>query len=70
MNVTLHTGEIVDSYSEEWRLECEARSVLAMPTIERRRAYLDGIRKFRGEDGHKYLADRVLAIWKTSKERK
>lgn len=33
--VTLHDGQQVDSSSEAWRQECEARYVLAKPHFER-----------------------------------
>lgn len=39
--VTLIDGRVVDSYSEEWRAECEARAILAMP-LPKRRAFLFG----------------------------
>lgn len=40
--VTLVDGSQVSNYSEDWRHECEARAVLAMPTLRQRRAYLYG----------------------------
>ena len=61
--VTLHDGRQVDSWSEEWRAECEARAVLAMPSIQRRREYLAGILKFRGQEAHDELAGLVRKIW-------
>ena len=39
---TLIDGRGVSSSSEEWRHECEARAILAMPTRDRRRCYLYG----------------------------
>lgn len=63
MMVTLIDGTQVDSASEAWRLECEARHVLAMPNIYTRRLYLAEVTKRRGEAGGKYLADKVRAVW-------
>lgn len=40
--VTLIDGRQVDSSSEEWRHECEARAILAIPGIRWRRAHLYG----------------------------
>lgn len=39
--VSLYDGRVVDSYSEEWRAECEARAILAMP-LHKRQQYLFG----------------------------
>ena len=39
--VSLYDGRVVDSYSEEWRAECEARSILAMP-LHKRQQFLFG----------------------------
>ena len=61
--VTLHDGRQVDSWSEAWRAECEARYVLAMPNIYARRIYLADISKRRGEVAGKQLADLVRAVW-------
>lgn len=43
--VTLRTGEVVCSSCESWRVECEARYVLDLPTLEGRRTYLASIGK-------------------------
>jgi hypothetical protein len=61
--VTLIDGREVDSASEPWRAECEARHVLAMPTIQRRREYLASIAKKRGNVAGLALADLVRAVW-------
>jgi hypothetical protein len=61
--VALIDGSVVSNYSPEWRIECEARHVLAMPSIERRREYLAAIRKRRGDVAGKQLEDLVRALW-------
>lgn len=43
------------TWSEEWRMECEARMVAAMPRYERR-AYFERIANRRGEDSARALA--------------
>lgn len=63
MLVTLIDGRQVDSYSEAWRAECEARHVLSIPNILARREYLAAISKRRGEKAGKELADLVRAVW-------
>jgi hypothetical protein len=45
---TLIDGRVVDSASEEWRAECEARYALGLHRIERG-PFLDGVKQRRGE---------------------
>lgn len=61
--VTLIDGRQVDSSSEPWRAECEARHILAMPNVQARRDYLAGIQKRRGQQAYEQLADLVRAVW-------
>lgn len=56
-------AEGVDTYSKAWRHECEVRYVVNLPTIERRRDYLDAITKRRGEAAGRRLRDDVRAAW-------
>jgi hypothetical protein len=63
MNVTLIDGREVDSWSEDWRLECEARHVLAIHGVQGRREYLADIQKRRGQKAYEQLADLVRAVW-------
>lgn len=65
--VTLHDGKVVSNYSEEWRLECEARSILAMPGVWRRQNFLALIEKKRGAKVADTLKARMLAIWELEK---
>lgn len=61
--VTLIDGREVDSASEPWRQECEARHILAMPSIQARRDYLASIKQRRGDKHHAALAELVRAVW-------
>lgn len=61
--VTLVDGRTVSSYSEEWREECEARSILNIPGLERRQARLDRIERTRGKASADQLRAVMLAIW-------
>ena len=45
---TLRDGTAVDSWSEAWRHECEARMIAAIPTLHGRRAWLYDIEQVRG----------------------
>lgn len=69
VTVTLIDGREVDSYSEAWRAECEARHVLSMRDIFSRREYLAAITKRRGEKAGKELADLVRAVWEKQRMR-
>lgn len=72
--VTLHDGRQVLSDSEEWRHECEALAIIAMPTVGMRRAFLrgaldetgahrNGILQRRGEASVKRLEVTIKQIW-------
>jgi hypothetical protein len=47
IDVTLHDGRVVGSWSREWMVECEAKHLLAMP-LHKRREQLDARIKQRG----------------------
>ena len=47
IDVTLHDGRVVGSWSSEWMLECEARHLLTLP-LWKRREELDAREKKRG----------------------
>lgn len=59
--VTLHDGREVLSDSEEWRHECEARAIIALPTKAARRARLRGKMDERGVISGGILQKRGLA---------
>lgn len=60
---TLSTGEEVSTYSESWRLECEARSILRERSLSKRQDRLARIGNIRGATAEQELRDRVLVIW-------
>ena len=41
------------TWTEQWRMECEARHVINMPTLEDRRSYLERIGIKRGQAARK-----------------
>lgn len=60
--VTLIDGQVVDSTSEAWRHECEARAVAHMPSTQQRHEYIEIRRRSRGSeaaDALKALATRI-----------
>ena len=61
--VTLASGAVVSSYSEAWRVECEARSILRLPTLEKRQQRLANIERFRGQPAADELRDAMLVVW-------
>lgn len=73
--VTLHDGRVVDSWSEEWRHETEARAILNMDKKSDRQNYLwgtrdhwgkytGGIRQKRGEAACRRLEETILELWR------
>ena len=61
--VVLVDGRIVDSWSEDWRHECEARHIANLPTLQQRREYLEVIERKRGGAECKRLKDTIRIIW-------
>lgn len=72
--VTLHDGRQVPSDSEEWRHETEARTIIALPGVPARRAFLrgtldaqgklrGGILEKRGEHEVERLERTIKRIW-------
>lgn len=67
--VTLVDGRQVDSASEEWRHEAEARAIAALPTLPERRAWLENIETQRGAEAAQRLRDTMGQIWAKEKGR-
>lgn len=61
--VTLIDGREVSNYSEEWRAECEARTVCRMPNRFRRHEYMNKVKERRGDAAYSALWDLVLRVW-------
>jgi hypothetical protein len=62
--VTLLDGRQVDSASEEWRHETEARAIAALRTTADRRIWLEDIERRRGKAAADQLRATVGALWK------
>lgn len=65
--VTLLDGRQVDSASEEWRHEAEARMVAARPTLDQRREYLDAVERRRGKASADALRATMSLLWQARK---
>jgi hypothetical protein len=61
--VTLHDGTVVDSSSDEWRHECEARHIVDMPSLSARREYLAHVERKRGIEAANKLKNTVRLLW-------
>ena len=59
----LHDGREVAPDSDEWRHECEARHILALPALADRRAWLEAIEHRRGKADADRLRQTMGAIW-------
>lgn len=61
--VTLIDGQHVDSTSEAWRHECEARHIANLPTRAARHDYLAAIANRRGASAHQALEALATRIY-------
>ncbi len=61
--VRLIDGRLVSSFSEEWRHECEARSILDIPGVHARQAHLSKIADKRGQKIADRLKATMMVIW-------
>ncbi len=53
----------MDTASEAWRRECEARLVLSLPLLERR-PYIDRVAAKRGKEAAEVLMADVREMWR------
>lgn len=65
--VTLVDGRQVDSATDEWRHECEARAIAALPTLGDRRAWLETLEKRRGKTAADKLRATMRQLWEARK---
>lgn len=62
--VKLLDGRMVDSSSEEWRHECEARYAVGLQGERTPERYLADIRKLRGDQAAERLRETMAAVWR------
>jgi hypothetical protein len=60
--VTLHDGRQVDHASEDWRHECEARTLLRMP-LPSRKKHLLAVEAKRGIPERQRLQNTLMVLW-------
>lgn len=65
--VELVGGEIVKSDSPQWRDECLARHVLALPSVQARRAWLADHEKWHGLEARIAMQKTMTAVWEKAK---
>jgi len=58
----------MDKSSEEWRAKCEADHVCGLPNKKERAAYIERVRKHRGDTVANDLYNRVVYAWKLQKQ--
>lgn len=56
-------GREVATDSPEWRHECEARAIAALPSLAERRSHLEGIEKKRGKAAADALRVTMRQMW-------
>lgn len=61
--VTLHDGRVTDNYSEEWLLECLARVIMSLPTLQQRREALEKVDRKQGLEYGAKLRGIIRALW-------
>ncbi len=66
-NVRLIDGRQVDSSSEEWHHETEARWVFERPTLQERRLYLAEVEARRGQAEADRLRETMGKLWEARK---
>lgn len=63
---TLPDGTVTCTWSEAWRVRCEALTVCKIPTLTARREYLSGVWKKRGEHSYLELKRHISQLWQSA----
>ena len=56
-------GRQVETDSEAWRHECEARAIAMLPTLAERRAWLENLERRRGKAAVDILRETMKQLW-------
>lgn len=59
----LHDGRTVCNSCADWRQECEARAVIALGSLNERRAHLDAVQARSGLPARQALESNIKALW-------
>lgn len=65
--IRLVDGREVDSASDEWRHECEARAIANIPGLAQRREWLENLEKRRGKPAADRMRVTLKALWAEKK---
>ena len=65
--VTLHDGRVVCNTCQDFKDECLARHVLALPTKHERREFLAAWGQKHGQVAGNRLADLVRSVWEAGR---
>jgi hypothetical protein len=68
--VTLHDGRVVCNHCEDYKQECLARHVLALPTKQERREFLASWGSKHGNEAGLALGDLVRAVWESKRSKR
>lgn len=66
--VTLIDGSRVDSASEAWRHECEARHIARLPTRQQRQDYIASVSQRRGAEASHALQSLATQIYTSERK--
>lgn len=61
-------GRMVDTSSEDWRHECEARAIMALHSTQMRREFLEAIERKRGKEAADKLRHTIGLMWEAARK--
>ena len=68
-DITTEDGRVMNTYSEEYRRYCEARTVFKRFKVKKtRQKYLADVYDKRGPQGHQDLYDEMMRLWEWRKK--
>ena len=68
-DITTEDGRVMNTYSEDYRRYCEARTVLKRFKVKKtRQKYLAEVYSKRGSEGYQALYDEMMLIWEWRKK--
>jgi hypothetical protein len=68
-DITTEDGRVMNTYSEEYRRYCEARTVFKRFKVKKtRQKYLADVYDKRGQQGYQDLYDEMMRLWEWRKQ--
>ena len=69
-DITTEDGRVMNTYSEEYRRYCEARTVFKRFKVKKtRQKYLADVYDKRGQEGYQALYDEMMKLWEWRKDK-